>query len=1133
MIKNNKLKSQLIWSSIISISLMLIGTSYLFYNINIFTTKNNEILEQTQQQLSLATSLNANLDDLISSNIKEARNPNTSIVDIKITTTSLKSDLEKLSVFRINNNYIHQVYAHVETLLKETEKLQDKNSEELLNYWTSQQKTTTTILNKFVEDIITGRNEKITHNAADFNFAKIVILVLIVLVIIFISFTFYRVIQALQTLKQTTDDLTVINDGFLDAKHEIEKTNWILETNAKLNEEISGINDSYKISQIVLQNLTINLPIIAAAIYIRKIDSYEFELVSHIGTVDNKLTNNFIYEQGFLGKIAADKRYKIFDIKDFEYIHTKSSLIDNIEAEVIMYPLVYENHCLGIIELAIESDETNQSKYLEFLSRASRNIATRIKFGQSHMLVEQLLEETQIQTEELEAQQEELRITNEELIHKTHLLESSEEELRVQQEELTQTNIELNRKAEELEVRNIDLNEAQQTVELKIQEVEQASKYKSEFMANMSHELRTPLNSILILAKLLQDNKHRNLNEEQIKYANVIHGAGSDLLELINELLDLAKIESGKIDLNLERIPTNEFLYATEDLFKAIAKEKGIIFSTSIENEVPKEFYTDEYRVQQVLKNFLSNSFKFTNQGGKVELNIKLKADNICFEVKDSGKGISQEKQDLIFEAFRQEDGSTSRKYGGTGLGLSISKEIATLLGGRITLHSEIGEGSTFTLILPIQKADQNVVANEIEKAEAYTPKTIFKVVAEAKESKPIVIDGQQRTILIIEDDINFADILKGFAENYGFKAILAHDGAKGISLAKEILPSAIILDVMLPISDGWEVLRILKEDETTKHIPIHMMSAASFSKKEFLENGAIGFMHKPVTEYTIQKTFENININLSQSVKKILLIEDQELQSDYIKNTFADQNINVIQTFSLESAWKKLNNEPNIDCIILDLHLPDGNGLELIEKIKENEKLSEIPIIINTAYELPKEQYDKILSDARATILKSDKSSDRLIDEVNLFLNKINDTSYQPVKHMTDVIQTSNLKGKRVLIADDDMRNVFALTTTLQSYDMDIEIANNGLEAVDIMKNPENKVDIILMDIMMPEMDGYEAITIIREELKYKNIPILAVTAKAMKGDREKSIQIGANDYVSKPIDIDKLTSLMQVWLG
>ena len=1135
MIKNDKLKGQLVASSIISILIMLIGTAYLFYNINQFLKTNEIILNHSQEQLYISTNINGDLKELINANVEEINTPNSHKQEIKSLITALYNDLNKLESYKSENEFIDILSAHVKTLLKETETSSSQSKEDRIDYWNRQDEITINVVNTFIKDIITSRNDRLAKNEATFNTVKYVILILIVLVLAFITFTFNRVIKALNKLKKITDDLTIVNQEFLDAKNEIEKSNWILEKSSLVSEGISGLDDESEICEVVSNILNKNIDTPAVAIYIRKPESDIFKLCNDHGVNKTYAVKDFLLGDGFLGKITKDKLNVILKNQSKDHLNIQTSLIKDSTYSILYCPLIHDDSALGLIEIAISDlNEENESTYNDYFTRISKTIATRIKFGQSHLLVQELLDETQRQTEELEAQQEELRITNEELVHKTNLLESSEEELRVQQEELTQTNIELNKKAEELEFRNQDLNETQKLVEQKILEVELASKYKSEFMANMSHELRTPLNSILILAKLLQDNKLQNLNKEQVKYAKVIHDAGADLLELINELLDLAKIEAGHVDLNISKISPSDFAKDIEELFKAIAKDKNIKFSTSIDKNLPKEFLSDEYRLQQVIKNFLSNAFKFTEAGGHVDLAISLQSNNLCFDVIDSGKGISKEKQDLIFEAFRQEDGSTSRKYGGTGLGLSISKEIASLLGGRISLESEIDKGSKFSLIIPIQTAETFAMKEvpNIQKA-FLTPKTTPVTAATTNHTPEAVIKSDCKTILIIEDDVNFADILKDFAKDYGFEVILAHDGAKGIELAKTHLPSAIILDVMLPIADGWEVLRTLKENESTKHIPIHMMSAATFSKKDFIERGAIGFMHKPVTEDTIQNTFENININLSKSVKKILLVEDQELQSDYIKNSFAGHNINVLQTFSLTSAWAKLNEEENIDCIILDLSLPDGNGLDLIEKIKSSEKLSQIPIIINTAYELPKEQYDKILSDARATILKSDKSSDRLIDEVNLFLNKLNSNAQQPAAAIPTITQTNNLNGKRVLIADDDMRNVFALSTSLQNYDMKIDIANNGKEAIDILKNPNHGVDIVLMDIMMPEMDGYEAIQYIREELKYKNLPILAVTAKAMKGDREKSIQTGANDYVSKPIDIDKLTSLMQVWLG
>ncbi|MDR2284734.1 MAG: response regulator [Sphingobacterium sp.] len=1130
--KRNKLKTQVFISIVIAIAIILVSILYLFNQFSNYMVRNDEIIKNSQDQLQAATTINTDFYNLTRARIDKIKDRQDAESEVTTHKNALKKQVITLQTISSENkeNAQHLIERIQFVLTNTVAPDAALSKDQAISHWIEEQEKNLQATNVFVGSVITNRAKEMASNEKYINDVKSVTTGLITLSLLIIGYVFYKIFQLLYQLRKSSSELKAVNKEFEEARIKIEDTNWILENSAYLADKISGIDESQKISSIVINLLNQQVPLQAIAIFIRKPDSYEFTLSASLGLKNTANVTGFVSGEGFLGKVVEDKNFIIQEIQDAEHLNTQTGTVNQLPSTVFISPLIHEGHCLGVIEMATFCPKADQKRYQDYLTRISRIIATRIKFGQSHLLVEQLLEETQRQTEELEAQQEELRITNEELIHKTHLLESSEEELRVQQEELTQTNTELNQKAAEVEKRNDELNNAHKVVEQKISEVQQASRYKSEFMANMSHELRTPLNSILILAKLLQDNKAKNLNTEQVKYASVIHGAGTDLLELINELLDLAKIESGKIDLNIDKIYTKDFIENTEELFRAVAKDKGITFTAQVAPEVPRDFLSDEYRLQQVIKNFLSNAFKFTPVNGSVDLNIRMQANNLFFEVKDSGKGITKEKQELIFEAFRQEDGSTSRKYGGTGLGLSISREIASLLGGRVTLDSELGKGSTFVLIIPYAPFEAIEVP---QKQVVPAKKESIKPISEKAAEPQLPVVQKDRKILIIEDDINFADILKGFAEEYGFIVTLAHDGAKGFEEALQNLPDAIILDVMLPIADGWEVLRMLKENPSTKHIPVHMMSAATFNKKDFLEKGAIGFMHKPVTADTIQNTFETINLNVSQSVKKILLIEDQELQSEFIKDSFADHNINVIQTFSLAAAWDKLNEEVNIDCIILDMQLPDGNGLDLIEKIKETPKLVNIPIIINTAYELPKEQYDQILADARATILKSDKSSDRLIDEVNLFLNKINDTSYQPIKNMGNIQQTSNLKGKRVLVADDDMRNIFALTTSLQSFEMEIEIANNGKEAVQIMSNPDNDIDIILMDIMMPEMDGYEAIKIIREDLKYKNIPILAVTAKAMKGDREKSIQIGANDYVSKPIDIDKLTSLMQVWLG
>ncbi len=968
--------------------------------------------------------------------------------------------------------------------------------------------------------------------------------ILIGFLMIILLYIINRILKAMRELGQRSKETHLLNKEIKTAQKHIEDTNWILTESSKLNEQISGIDDENQIAQIAFEKILETLAPPAAAFYIQQANSSTYVLKQHIGVNStDKLPETFLDGEGLMGHVAKSRKMRIIHENAEELFSSSSTLSSNQVRTIVLAPCVVDGRTWGILEIGGHYTDEVLPKIIGYLERIARMLAITIKSGQAHILVENLLGETQQQTEELEAQQEELRITNEELIYKTNLLEASEEELRVQQEELQQTNAKLEEKAKLLASRNEELHAAQQTVEEKIREVELASRYKSEFMANMSHELRTPLNSILILAKLLQDNKTKNLNTDQVKYAAVIHSAGSDLLQLINELLDLAKIEAGKVELNHDIIRTQEFANNIESLFATVAQKKDIQFDINIQKDVASTFVCDEYRLEQVLKNFLSNAFKFTGKNGKIQLTITREKEYLKFAVSDTGKGIPKEKQALIFEAFRQEDGSTSRKYGGTGLGLSISREIAILLGGHITLISEIDKGSTFTLTIPYQINEKNIVsdgqplvANPISDEEALdipdpAPTPIHVTAGNMEEGEAV------RTLLIVEDDINFAEILREFAELNGFQVMLAHNGDDGIKKAQQFKPQAMILDVMLPISDGWEVLRTLKADPETKHIPVHMMSAASFNQRDFIEKGAIGFLSKPVSEDALKKAFGNIQLNIKKGIKKVLLVEDQEFQSDIIKSAFAEHHINVIQAFSAQSALVKLQEEEHIDCVILDIKLPDANGLDLLDQIKSMPAYVKTPVIVNTAYDLSTEQIEHIRLHTKAMVLKSGKSNSRLIDEVTLFLNKISTDDYTPIKNIEKLkknnLQAGSLEGKKVLIADDDMRNVFALTTTLQEYHMEIEIANNGLEAVEIVNNNIGKIDIVLMDIMMPEMDGYEAIKKIRAHKQNANLPIIAVTAKAMQGDREKSIEIGASDYISKPIDIDKLISLMRVWLS
>jgi CheY-like chemotaxis protein len=652
-----------------------------------------------------------------------------------------------------------------------------------------------------------------------------------------------------------------------------------------------------------------------------------------------------------------------------------------------------------------------------------------------------------------------------------------------------------------------------------MQELETTGKYKSEFLANMSHELRTPLNSILVLARILKDNKPANLSEDQIKYASVIFNAGNDLLTLINDILDLSKIESGKMEMQNETM-----------LFNQVAQDKKIKF-TSNATGVPDTIFTDKVRTEQVLKNLLSNAFKFTAEKGSISINVVPGPvdKTISFCIKDTGVGIPKEKQQVIFQAFQQADGSTSRKYGGTGLGLSISRELATLLGGAITLNSEPGLGSEFILTLPFEAKAGEPDDDEVPTVESFTPSAEFlkpATIAQGSNREPFII--------IVEDDKNFANILQDYARDHGYKSIVISEGTGAFDIIKENQPDAVILDIMLPGKDGWQILKELKNSPETMHIPIHLMSAGDTTEKRVKREGAISFLKKPIDTGVLDKLFGDMQQS-SGKFDQILLIEDHQTQSQALKEMMEGQGITVAQAFDGGSAFKMLN-ENVYQCVILDLNLPDISGLDLLDKIKAVDKFSELPVIINTAKELDKTSVSRLMKYANAMVVKTSKSSDRLIDEVNLFLNKITEVNKRPTPIAGMASRVINkgvdaIKGKKILVVDDDARNIFALSSALESYGLIVEVANDGEEAIKKLEETPD-VDMVLMDIMMPKMDGYEATRYIRKQNKWAKLPVIALTAKAMKDDREKCIAAGANDYITKPVDIDRLIALMQLWL-
>ena len=973
-----------------------------------------------------------------------------------------------------------------------------------------------------------------------------------IIVIISALIIFGLVLYLFSFIKRTFDEqkLTEItirenNEKLGKLSAENEQKNWLLSGASGLNEAMRGEQEIDELSTNVITQLCnyLNAPI--GALYLLDTKGNSLQLSGGYAFQQKKgKTISINLGEGLVGQAALEKRPKQLNNVPADYLTITSGLGNTTPNTVFVLPVLFEENTIAVIELGLSAQPDEVT--LLFLETITESVGVGINSAIGRAQLRELFMQTQQQAEELESQQEELRTTNEELLHKSEELQASEEELRVQQEELRQTNAELEEKASQLEERNISVNEAREAMSLKAEELEVSSKYKSEFLANMSHELRTPLNSILILARILKENRPDNLNEEQLKYAGVIHNAGNDLLSLINDILDLSKIESGKVDLDIEPVRPQEIRQNMEALFTEIAKSKKITFTASLSKELPEKFNTDLSRIEQVIKNLLSNAFKFTPEHGTIDLEIGTAGEDLkyhseqlqqtsqqvlSFRVKDSGIGIPEDKQKLIFEAFKQADGTTSRKYGGTGLGLSISKELANILGGEIQVESQPDAGSCFTLYVPV--AYQESEESSLQEIMQHQPEIIPLI------PEPVLVPvnkNRKQTLLIVEDDLVFADVLKDYAIEKGFEPILAHSGDTGLEMAISNLPDAIILDIMLPVMDGWSILKQLKANPLTKHIQVHIMSASDVKGEKALSEGAIGFLKKPIEKDDLDQAFSILNSGyMAYNFQTVLVIEDHELQSHMVKEQLVEKGIEVAQAFTGQEAMTMLN-ERSFDCIILDLNLPDISGFDLLDQIKTQDKFTHVPVIINTAMELGQDKIAHIMKYSEAMVLKSNKSNDRLIDEVSLFMNKLKKQENSPDAPLrkTKTVSTIEkvLKDKTILITDDDMRNIFALSSALQVYDINIVIANNGREAIEKLEEVNN-IDLVLMDIMMPEMDGYEAMKIIRQHKEFKKLPIIALTAKAMKNDREKCIEAGANDYIAKPVDIDQLLSMLRVWLS
>lgn len=965
-----------------------------------------------------------------------------------------------------------------------------------------------------------------------------------------ILFLFSYIKKTFDQQKDTEDQMRDSNLQLEAISTENEAKNWLLSGATVVNEAMRGEQEIEELSTNIITQISTYIGATVGAFFLIDKSKQLFKYTGGYAYQQKKgERKQYHFGEGLIGQAALDKEVKLLTDIPADYLKISSALGETSPKAIYLVPIVFEDESMAVIELGLQ--EQPDEKITQYLTTISESIGVAINSAIARVRLRALFEQTQQQAEELESQQEELRTTNEELIYKTDQLQSSEEELRVQQEELRQTNAELEEKAQQLEERNISINQAREAISLKAEELEVSSKYKSEFLANMSHELRTPLNSILILARILKENRPENLNEDQIKYAGVIHNAGNDLLTLINDILDLSKIESGKVDLTIEDVKPDSIKNSMESLFTELARSKKIKFDTILDPNLPTSILTDQSRIEQIVKNLLSNAFKFTPEHGKISLEFKKTGpDTIFFSehlrnsteeivgiiVKDSGIGIPEEKQKIIFEAFQQADGSTSRKFGGTGLGLSISKELAFILGGEIQVSSQPNEGSTFTLFVPKSHLFEQ---NEHLTANHKTEEAIVVPLIPEPVTVPVKGHEDAQTLLIIEDDEIFADVLSDYAIEKGFQPILAHSGDTGLAMAFDKLPDAIVLDIMLPVMDGWTILKKLKADPRTKHIPVHMMSAGNEKASKAKKEGAIGFLKKPVEKEQLEEAFDLLNTAYQEyNFRSVLVIEDQELQSRELTQQLTEKGVAVRQAFTGKEALDLLE-EVVFDCIILDLKLPDISGFDLLDQIKTQPSLTHIPVIINTAMELDQDKMAHIMRYTDAMVLKSNKSNDRLIDEVSLFINKLKQNGTTPAPAKTGGTKGKSvstmekvLKDKTILITDDDMRNIFALSSALQVYDLKIVIANNGREALERLEDTE-QIDLVLMDIMMPEMDGYEAMKAIRQEKRFAKLPIIALTAKAMKNDREKCIEAGANDYISKPVDMDKLLSMLRVWLS
>ncbi|HEX2163921.1 MAG TPA: HAMP domain-containing protein [Thermoanaerobaculia bacterium] len=919
-----------------------------------------------------------------------------------------------------------------------------------------------------------------------------------------------------------------------------EEQDWLKTNLARFTRMLQGQRDLLTVARQVLSELAGLVDAQHGAFYMaeREDDRTVLKLFASYAYSERKhLASRFELGEGMVGQAALEKKRILITDVPRDYVTVSSALGESAPRNIVVVPILFESEVKGVIELA--TFQAFNDIQLAFVDQLLDSLGIVVATIEATMRTDELLRQSQSMAEELQTQQEELQQTNEELEEKARQLTAQKDEV---------------------ERKNREVEMARQELEEKAEQLALTSKYKSQFLANMSHELRTPLNSLLILSRQLSDNPQGNLDGKQVQYAETIHQAGADLLALINEILDLAKIESGTIALSIEEVRFAALDEYVDRSFRQIAEEKGLALSIECADGLPVSIVTDDMRLRQVLRNLLSNAIKFTEEG-QVALSVETVGRDrapagvagdgpvVAFRVSDTGIGVPKDKQQIIFEAFQQADGGTSRKYGGTGLGLAISREIAHLLGGELTLDSEPGRGSTFTLWLPLRHAprarmaDRPLAPTRRSAREAAARETAAReaereevpALPDARRSIPddrYAIEPGERVLLIVEDDETFARMLLDQAREQGFRGVVALEGGDALEIAKSLKPDAITLDLNLPDMDGWVLLDRFKHDSDTRHIPVHIISAYGGEERRGLERGAVAVLEKPVEREALAAALGEIQQFLARRVKKLLVVEDDDVQRQAILELIGNGDVETTAVSSGEEALEALAHE-SFDCMVLDLRLPGIAGTELIRRVKEDPAKKRLPIIVYTGMELPPEEQTALHQLAETVIVKDVRSPERLLDETALFLHRVEANLPERKRKMLRSLALGDpaLRGKKVLVVDDDVRNIFAITSVLEQHEMRVVYAENGRAALDKL-GEEGDVDVVLMDIMMPEMDGYEATRRIRQDPALRQLPVIALTAKAMKGDRDKCIQVGCSDYVTKPVDPDQLVSLLRVWL-